>query len=149
MLEQYLVRQDSLENVEKDGKIIGYRIAVKSPGYRGNFLSLCNGFYLVCDGERVPGYLQSIEINGKAPRSFEETKKAVWEFWNMGEEALLHVQKPGGLERGFHTIELQECNLEQYGYGPNDRELLRSLPEIGEHIPGRIVNVVKYRLELK
>ena len=40
MFDQYLIRKDSLYNVVEDGKVTGFKFAVRIADYRGCFLSL-------------------------------------------------------------------------------------------------------------
>ena len=75
MFDQFLIRKDSLENVTENGRVTGFRFAVRIADYRGCFLSLHNGYYLTVDGVEYPNDLQKFQINGKEPRSYEELKK--------------------------------------------------------------------------
>ena len=116
------VEAGSLENVAVEGEIVGFRFGVRLPRYRGNFVSLINGFYVMVDGVEYPQSKLKFEINGKAPRTFEEIKTAVWESWNYQDTGYLHVEKPGGLEKGSHEIISVISNFEQYGYIPGEDE---------------------------
>ncbi|NLL35709.1 MAG: hypothetical protein GX257_10470 [Clostridiales bacterium] len=108
----------TLQNVTIDGKIVGFKFGVRLPRYRGNMLSLINGYYVTVDGEEFPQSAIKMEVNGKPPRSFDEIKKAVWEHWDFQETAYLHISKPGGLEPGMHEVLAVVSNFEQYGYNP-------------------------------
>lgn len=110
--------EGSLENIVRDGKIVGFKFGVRLPRYRGNMLSLINGYYVNVDGEEFPQSAIKMEINGKPPRSFEEIKTAVWEHWNYQDTAYLHIEKEGGLAPGKHTVIATVSNFEQYGYNP-------------------------------
>ena len=46
MFDSYLIREDSLENTVEDGKVTGFKFAVRIADYRGCFLSLHNGYYI-------------------------------------------------------------------------------------------------------
>ena len=65
MFDSFLIREDSLENVEKDGKITGFRFGVRIADYRGAILSLHNGYYVSVNGRHLrltdsrPGALRS------------------------------------------------------------------------------------------
>jgi hypothetical protein len=132
MFDQYLVRKDSLENVTEGDKVVGFKFAVRIADYRGCFLSLHNGYYIACDGVEYPVGMQRFEINGKAPRSFEEIKTCVWEHWNYDDEGYVYVMKEGGLSSGTHVIGLQQSILAQYGYMPWDEEWVKNPP-----VPGK------------
>ena len=150
MFDEYLIRKDSLRNVCEDGKVTGFRFAVRIADYRGCFLSLHNGYYIRCDGLEYPRELQRFQINGKAPRTFEEIKKAVWEHWDYDDEGWVYVTKPGGLEKGMHEIALQQSVLSQYGYMPWDEEWLRNPPVPGSGAgAGKTAVICTFSLELQ
>lgn len=52
MFDSFLIRQDSLENVEQEGVVIGFRFGVRIADYRGCILSLHNGYYVEVDGKK-------------------------------------------------------------------------------------------------
>jgi Domain of unknown function (DUF6379) len=131
MFDNLLIRADSLCNDVVDGEVVGFRIAVRIANYRGVFLSLHNGYYLEVDGVVYPRDVQTFEVNGKPPRTFEETAAAVWEHWDYDDEAILHVRVPGGLPPGEHVVRFQQSVLAAYGYLPTDEEWVRTPPEPG------------------
>ena len=131
MFDSFLIRQDSLENMEQEGVVIGFRFGVRIADYRGCILSLHNGYYVEVDGKTYPRSLQKFEINGVPPRTFEELKHCVWEHWDYDDEAMLYIEKPGGLAHGMHRIGLQQSILAAYGYMPTDEEWIRNPPEPG------------------
>ncbi len=150
MFDQYLIRKDSLQNVTEDGKVIGFKFAVRIADYRGCFLSLHNGYYINVDGTEYPRDLQKFEINGKAPRSFEEIKKACWEHWNYDDEGWVYVTKEGGLSKGMHKIGLQQSILAQYGYMPWDEEWVKNPPVPGSGAgAGKTETICQFDLELQ
>jgi hypothetical protein len=110
--------EGTLANIICDRKVTGFRFGVRLPRYRGNMLSLINGYYVNVDGEEFPQSAIKIKINGKPPRSFAEIRTAVWEFWNFLDTAYLYIDKKGGLAPGRHTIIATVSNYEQYGYNP-------------------------------
>lgn len=150
MFDGFLIRQDSLENVTENGEIIGFRFGVRIADYRGCYLSLHNGYYVEVDGVKYPRSVQRFEINGKAPRTFEEIKECHWEFWNYDDEAWLYIEKEGGLEPGGHVIALQQSILAQYGYMPWDEEWLRNPPEPGSGAgAGKTSSICEFHLTLQ
>ncbi len=110
----------SLENVycEKCNKVIGFKFGVRLPRYRGNMVSLINGYYVNVDGVEYPQQKLRFIVNGKPPRTFEELKSAVWEHWNYQDVAYIFVEQEGGLAKGEHTVIATVSNFEQYGYNP-------------------------------
>jgi len=150
MFDNYLIRKDSLENVYKNGKAVGFRFAVRIADYRGAFLSLHNGYYINVDGVEYPRDLQRFEINDKAPRSFDEIRTCVWEHWDYDDEAYVYVEKDGGLDGPVHTIGLQQSVLSQYGYMPHDEEWVKNPPVPGSGAgAGKTSEICYFTLKLQ
>lgn len=151
VFDNFLIRKDSLKNdVDDQGNVIGFSFAVRNANYRGVYLSLHNGYYIVVDGVQYKRDVQTFEINGKAPRTFEEIKGAVWEHWDFDDEGILHIAKPGGLTPGKHVIEFQQSVLAAYGYLPTDEEWVKCPPEPGTGAGSdKTKNIVSYELELQ
>jgi len=149
MFDNYLIRSNSLKNVTENGKVVGFSLAVRNANYRGVFLSLHCGYYLVVDGVEYPVDSQMFELNGKPPRTFDEIETAVWEHWDYDDEAILHVRKPGGLTPGVHEIRFQQCIIAAYGYLPTDEDWVKAPPKPG-HGAGsdKTPQIVTYRIEL-
>ena len=150
MFDRFLVRKDSLENVVKNGEVVGFKFAVRIADYRGCFLSLHNGYYVQCDGIEYPVSAQKFEINGKEPRTFEEIKTCVWEHWNYDDEGYVYVEKKGGLTPGKHALAIQQSVLAQYGYMPWDEEWLKNPPVPGKgEGAGKTDTISTFELELQ
>ncbi len=151
MFDNFLIRKDSLKNnVDENGKITGFQFAARNANYRGVYLSLHNGYYLRVDGVEYERDLQTFEINGMAPRTFEEVKTAVWEHWDYDDEGIIHVKKEGGLTPGSHVIEFQQSILAAYGYLPTDEEWVKNPPKPGTGAGSdKTKHIVKYELELQ
>jgi hypothetical protein len=151
LLDNYLVRLDSLENVyDSDGKAIGFKFGARNANYRGVFLSLHNGYYINMDGIVYPREKQRFEINGQPPRTFEELKKAVYEHWDYDDEGIVYVEKEGGLEQGTHSMDFQQSVLAAYGYMPTDNEWVKNPPVPGSGAGSdKTVHVVNFKLELQ
>ncbi|MBU6206178.1 MAG: hypothetical protein KGQ42_00670 [Alphaproteobacteria bacterium] len=149
MFDNYLIRADSLRNHIVDGAVVGFSIAVRNANYRGVFLSLHCGYYLVVDGVHYPVSAQSFAINNKPPRSFDKIKSAVWEHWDYDDEAVLHIAKPGGLSAGAHIIRFQQCVIAAYGYLPTDENWVKAPPSLGTGAGSdKTPQVITYHLEL-
>lgn len=132
MFDNYLIRPGSLRNEKVNGEVIGFSLAVRHANYRGCYVSLHNGYYLSIDGVEYPNSVQTFEINGKGPRSYEELSHAVYEHWDYGDEGILHVAIPGGVKPGKHTVLFQQSVLAAYGYLPTDEEWVKNPP-----VPGK------------
>lgn len=149
MFDNYLIRADSLRNTIVDGEVAGFSLSVRIANYRGVFLSLHTGYYLCVDGQVYPREVQSFEVNGKPPRSFDEIRTAIWEHWDYDDEAVLHVRKPGGLGPGEHQIDFQQCVIAAYGYMSTDEEWVKAPPTPGTGAGSdKTPQVVTYRLIL-
>lgn len=131
MFDNYLIRSDSLRNEERNGEVVGFSLAVRNANYRGVFVSLHNGYFLEIDDVDYPTSVQTFEVNGKPPRSFDEIRTAVWEHWEYDDEGILHVRAPGGLAPGVHTVRFQQSVLAAYGYLPTDEAWVRNPPKPG------------------
>ena len=131
MFDRFLVREDSLRNETRDGHVVGLTLAVKHANYRGCYLSLHNGYFLEIDGVEYPTAVQTFEINGVPPRSFDDLRTCVWEHWDYPDEAVLHVAAPGGLTSGEHVVRFQQSVLAAYGYQPTDEEWVANPPQPG------------------
>ncbi len=150
MLDNYLVRKDSLENVyDEAGVAVGFKFAVRNANYRGVYLSLHNGYFIKMDGIVYPRELQRFEINGQPPRTFEEIKLCVHEHWDYDDEGIVYVAKPGGLVSGMHTLEFQQSVLAAYGYMPTDEEWVKEPPAPGSGAGSdKTIFVVTFELPL-
>lgn len=149
MFDNLLIMPGSLRNEVRDGEVIGFTLEVRIANYRGVFLSLHNGYFLEIDGVRYPNSVQTFEINGKQPRTYEELKTAVWEHWDFDDEGILHVAAPGGLTSGEHVIRFQQSVLAAYGYLPTDEEWVKNPPEPGTGAGSdKTPYIVTYRMEL-
>ncbi|MBO6054784.1 MAG: hypothetical protein J6P31_04630, partial [Oscillospiraceae bacterium] len=113
-------------------------------------LSLHNGYYIEVDGKVYPREVQKFEINGKAPRDFEEIKKAVWEHWDYDDFGIVWVYTDGGLAPGMHHIGIQQSVLAQYGSGAHDQEWIDNPPVPGGGAgAGKTRNICYYDMEIK
>lgn len=149
MFDRFLLKEDSLENVEKDGRIIGFKFQTRIAEYRGCFLSLHNGYYINVDGVEYPRELQKFEINGKAPRDFEEIKKAYFEHWDYDDFGTVHVEYPGGLSKGMHRVGIMQSVLTQYGWMPHDEEWIKNPPIPGQGASGKQSDIYYFDMEIK
>lgn len=51
MYDNFLIRKESLKNdVDENGNVTGFQFAARNANYRGVYLSLHNGYYIVVDG---------------------------------------------------------------------------------------------------
>ena len=128
----------------------GTTVAANS-GFRGDIYDLHPGT------QRLPDFSKLKPVGAiytpylcVPPRSFEETKKAVWEHWNFKDTAYLHIAKPGGLAPGKHEVKYMESSVQGYGYGPHDEEYVTNPPTPGDAMGGGKTHVIQaFELELQ
>ncbi|WP_322094139.1 C-glycoside deglycosidase beta subunit domain-containing protein [Paraburkholderia bannensis] len=149
MFENFLIRPDGLRNETRDGKIVGFSLAVRHANYRGCFLSLHNGYFIEVDGVEYPVDAQTFEINGKPPRSFDTIRGAVYEHWHYDDEGIVHVAAPGGLAPGEHAVRFQQSVLAAYGYLPTDEAWVKQPPKPGTGAGSdKAPQIITYHLNL-
>lgn len=149
MFDNFLIREGSLRNTIVDGEVTGFRLVVRHANYRGCYLSLHNGYFLEVDGVEYDRSVQTFEINGREPRTFEELKGAVHEHWDYDDAGILHVAAPGGLAPGRHVVRLQQSVLAAYGYLPTDEEWVKSPPVPGSGAGSdKTPQIIRYEIEL-
>lgn len=154
MFDKYLIRGDSLQNVSVAGKTTGFKFAVRNSNYRGVFVSLHNGYYLVLDGKLIPRECQAFQINGRPFRSFDEIRNAGYEHWDFDDEAWVYVDWPEGLRAGPHTMIFKQAVFAAYGYFPGHEEYITNPPVPGPDTPHFLImdktfNPVTYELYLR
>ena len=150
MFDNFLVRSDSLENVTcpVSGEVVGFKFGVRLANYRGIYLSLVNGFYVNMDGVEYGEEDLMLEVNGQRPRTMAELAKCPFEHWDLQDEAMLHVKKPGGLAQGYHDLKLGFCFTSSYmppimqSQLDPDKDGFFVMPEFGHHVNERRLLIV-------
>lgn len=106
MLESNVIQHRGFHNIEKDGKITGFQICVRSDYYRGIWLSQLRPGKVVVDGTVYPKEQVIWTINGKdyTVREMEEASDA---FWRITDVAVLKIMKAGGLAQGVHDVSVR------------------------------------------
>lgn len=103
MLEADVIQYRGFRNIEKDGKVVGFQICVRSDYYRGVWLSQLRPGKVVVDGVTYPKEEVIWEINGK-DYTAAEMAVAGNDFWRITDVATLKIMKEGGLAQGFHDV---------------------------------------------
>ncbi|MBT2654774.1 hypothetical protein J7E81_05860 [Bacillus sp. ISL-18] len=105
MLEKPCIQSRGFRNVEKDGKIIGFQVNIRSLYYRGLWLSQLRPATVSVDGETFSGDQITWTINGV---TYTQTEMIALGdvHWGILEPATLTVAKEGGLKSGSHDIEV-------------------------------------------
>ncbi len=106
MLESNVIQYRGFHNIEKDGKIVGFQICVRSDYYRGVWLSQLRPGKVIVDRVTYPKEEIIWEINGK-DYTIDEIAKASNDFWRITDVAVLKIMKDGGLSQGFHDVSVR------------------------------------------
>ncbi|PMC39314.1 hypothetical protein CJ195_05120 [Bacillus sp. UMB0899] len=127
MFEKYLISEKTFYNVEKRGEIVGYKVGLRIPYYRGITLSCINEINLIIDGKSISHDDMTVEVEtGSFP--YSEISTVINNRWEMTEEAVIFVRAPGGLEDKEHTIEAFVSLRISYQPHPNtgaDKKILK------------------------
>lgn len=128
MLEKDVIQYRGFRNIEKDGKVVGFQICVRSDYYRGVWLSQLRPGKVIVDGIVYPKEEVIWEINGK---EYTAAQMAVAgnDFWRITDVATLKIAKEGGLTQGFHDVAVRfaaSCSymppfLDQFDENGDDR----------------------------
>ncbi len=104
----YVFTEGSFTNVNRDGMTIGYQLKTRIPYYRGVPLSMIAGVELEVDNQRIdPKSIQFKPSEGESWYSLQEMKTITNKKWEFGTEAIVFVEKQGGLEMGEHKLTLR------------------------------------------
>jgi hypothetical protein len=114
MFDNYVLTDNSLENVKKDGEITGYQMRTRITYYRGIPLSMVHDIQVEVDGQEVPREIIRFSPDGKIYFTLEEMKTVTSYKWEYGQEGVVYVEQPGGLTPGEHTIKLTQVSRVAY-----------------------------------
>lgn len=104
---------DSFQNVEKDGKIIGFSFDCKIQYYRGVTLSIIHDIAVNIDGEEFKREDIRFTLEGDT-FTLDEMETVITYRWKFGQYATVTVLKEGGLERGKHHIKSTQTIAPSY-----------------------------------
>ena len=117
MLEKPIVQQRGFRNIIKDGEVIGFQVKVRSTYYRGIYLSEIFPGAMVVDGRVFPKEEVIWEVNGKEFTT-KQMETEINEHWCCTvDTATLKVYVPGGLEQGYHDVEVRFNFSSSYAFG--------------------------------
>lgn len=113
MFEPYVICDDGFENVEKEGKVIGFQLQTRIAYYRGVPLSMVESIKLEVDDKPVPS--QNIRFSvGDETFTLAEMETVTNTKWEFGQKATIFVDQPGGLKRGDHKVFLSQTTRVAY-----------------------------------
>jgi hypothetical protein len=105
VFEEPIIQSRGFQNVGDQGARTGFQVCIRTPYYRGMWLSLLEGADVAVDGERHPRSEVTWTIAG-ATFGVGELAAASDRRWPYEEPATLTVPRPGGLEPGLHRLEV-------------------------------------------
>lgn len=107
MLEKDVIQQRGFHNIVKDGQVVGFQVRVRATYYRGIYLSEIFPGAMIVDGKVYPKEQVIWEINGKEFTNVEMETASNEHWCSTTDAATLKVYVPGGLEQGYHDIEVR------------------------------------------
>ena len=107
MFDRYMICADTVRNLTRGGKVVGFEFGARIAYYRGLGLSMVEDLAVTLDGEKIPRECVRFTVGDKifSLDQMETEYEARWEF---GEIATVSVLKENGLSPGEHTLELTE-----------------------------------------
>lgn len=126
MYDKFLIVEELLKNVEKDGQIIGYQYGARLPYYRGVVLSLVGEMDLTVDNEAVSPDQMTVTLHGNTYK-LADLENIITDKWEFGEVGIITVLKPGGLKPGEHKFKVRQHMLISYvrgGFWGGDQKTL-------------------------
>ncbi len=105
MFEKYMIVENDVKNIVKDGKTIGFQFGARLPYYRGLGLSMVEEIGVKIDGIEIPRNQIQLSVHGNT-YSLEQLENEPDDRWEMGEIGHIIISKEGGLSKGEHKINL-------------------------------------------
>ena len=105
MFEEPIIQSRGFHNVGEPGSRTGFQVCIRTPYYRGTWLSLIEGADVTVDGERHPRSEVTWTVDGET-YTVSALAAASDRRWPYEEPALLTVPRPGGLAPGVHELEV-------------------------------------------
>lgn len=126
MFDKYIIVPGTFRNTVRDGATVGFELGVRMPYYRGLGLSMVEAVDLTVDGDEVVSTAIEFTVHGNS-YALAELPDTFDDRWEMGEIAILTVDRPGGLTPGVHRISVKQRLRISYmpvpGGGQDTKEL--------------------------
>lgn len=113
MLEKEHLQQRRFRNIEKNGEIVGFQVAIRQVDYRGTWLSQLRVNGVEVDGTFYDQDQIKINISGIDYRPAELASLGRI-MWQLDEVAIVKVDKPGGLTQGLHEVSVFVKPIKSY-----------------------------------
>jgi len=107
MFDNKIVCHEGLQNEIENGEVVGFSFLARLPYYRGLGLSMIEDLAVTVDGEAFPRESIRFSVRGRS-WTLDQMETEYGDRWNFGEKARITVNKPGGLSKGKHNIEIAE-----------------------------------------
>ena len=107
MFDKYMICEDTVRNVSREGKSVGFEFGARLPYYRGLALSMVEDVGVTIDGEKIPRSAVRVTVAGRT-YTLDEMETVYDAVWNFGEIVTVTALRNGGLAPGEHRLELTE-----------------------------------------
>ncbi|WP_240421305.1 C-glycoside deglycosidase beta subunit domain-containing protein [Paenibacillus periandrae] len=107
MNEKYMICPEGFENINEDGKRVGFNLPVRIPYYLGISLSMIDDIQVKVDGEKIPRENLRFTTRAGYPFTLTEMETVTKYRWEYGEKAKVTALMDGGLAPGKHKIEVK------------------------------------------
>ena len=114
MLEREIIQTRGFKNTRDcEGNVTGFEFRIRNSYYRGAWLSMYRPGDVVVDGVTYPAAETTWVVNG-IEYTPEEMLEVEDEQWPIDKAATVKVKKPGGLEMGYHDVEISYRYIMSY-----------------------------------
>ena len=107
MFDRYMICDETVRNLTRGGKVVGFQFGARIAYYRGLGLSMVEDLAVTVDGEKIPRERVRFTV-GDRTFSLDEMETEYEARWEFGDIATVSVLTEGGLSPGKHRIELVE-----------------------------------------
>ncbi|WP_138493358.1 C-glycoside deglycosidase beta subunit domain-containing protein [Paenibacillus pinistramenti] len=114
MFDNYVLSDNSLKNVKKDGKTVGYEMRTRITYYRGIPLSMVHDILVEVDDQPVPRENIRFSLDGELYFTLDEMATVTFYKWEYGQEGIIFVEQEGGLSEGEHKVKLTQVTRVAY-----------------------------------
>ncbi|MET3937668.1 hypothetical protein ABIC22_000480 [Paenibacillus sp. PvP094] len=114
MFDNYVLTDNSLKNVKKDGKTVGYEIRTRITYYRGIPLSMVHDIQVEVNDNPVPREQIRFSLDGEQYFTLDEMATVTSYKWEYGQEGIIFVEQEGGLSEGEHKVKLTQVTRVAY-----------------------------------